>query len=263
MSDEPLDGHRVVVTRSNHQADQLMDALELAGAEVARLPLLDLAPSPDPEAVETTAARVRDYDWLAFTSSNAVHAFLPFVEPPLRTHIAVVGAATAKSVRAYGFEPVVEAAAPHAEGLADELLKKLAANDETVVTTVLVPQAEDARPDLVERLNAGGVEVTPLVVYSKGLPEEAPETARSLFGFEPIGWVTFTSPRIARHFVEVCQDIWEDRWELRRRELKALSIGPVTSAELRRLGFEPAAEAEKPSVEGLVAALIRAVSSTS
>jgi|tagenome__1003787_1003787.scaffolds.fasta_scaffold20960519_1 hypothetical protein len=42
----------------------------------------------------------------------------------------------------------------------------------------------------------------------------------------------------------------------RARELKAVSIGPVTSAELRRFGVEPAAEAERPGDEEMVAAVI-------
>jgi uroporphyrinogen-III synthase len=66
--------------------------------------------------------------------------------------------------------------------------------------------------------------------------------------------VTFTSPRIVRHFAE----LFGADWERRRGELRAASIGPVTSAELRRRGVEPAAEAARPGDEEMVAAVARA-----
>jgi uroporphyrinogen-III synthase len=95
------------------------------------------------------------------------------------------------------------------------------------------------------------------VLYDKRLPEEAPARAAELFSAAPIGWVTFTSPRIVRHFTE----LFGDGWNLRRTELRAASIGPVTSAELRHWGVEPAAEARRPEDEEMVAAVVRAVSS--
>jgi uroporphyrinogen-III synthase len=92
-----------------------------------------------------------------------------------------------------------------------------------------------------------------VVAYDKRLPPEAPRRAAELFATPPLGWVTFTSPRIVRHFAE----LFGTDWERRRGELRAASIGPVTSAELRRLGVEPAAEARQPSDEELVAAVAR------
>ena len=79
--------------------------------------------------------------------------------------------------------------------------------------------------------------------------------ARELFGGRSIGWVTFTSPRIARHFRRLAGEGWEDR----REELRAASIGPVTSAALRKLGVEPAAQATTPSETELVASIVAAV----
>ena len=66
--------------------------------------------------------------------------------------------------------------------------------------------------------------------------------------------MTFTSPRIVRHFAA----LFGADWERRRGELRAASIGPVTSAELRRRGVEPAAEADRPLDEALVAAVGKA-----
>jgi len=95
--------------------------------------------------------------------------------------------------------------------------------------------------------------VTPVVAYRKRLPAASRELARRLFAGTPLGWVTFTSPRIVRHFV----DLLGPSWKHRRQELRAISIGPVTSGELRRQGVEPAAEASRPSPQAMVRALLQ------
>jgi uroporphyrinogen-III synthase len=92
------------------------------------------------------------------------------------------------------------------------------------------------------------------VAYDKRLPSDAPARAAALFAGAPLGWVTFTSPRIARHFAGLFAD-----WDQRRPELLAASIGPTTTAALQSLGVEPAAEAARPGDRELVAAVIREV----
>jgi uroporphyrinogen-III synthase len=241
-----LAGLRVVVTRAEHQSEGLAAVFERAGARVERLPLLEVVPPADPRLLERAAADIASYDWLVFTSANAVEAFLPLTGP-LRSglRIAAVGPATAAALRAFGSEPHLTAGKAEAEGLAADLAPRIAGR------RVLLPQAADARPVLLQELKEAGAEAVAVVAYDKRLPPEAPIRAAELFADTPIGWVTFTSPRIVRHFAE----LFGADWERRRGELKAVSIGPVTSAELRRFGVEPAAEAERPGEEEMVAAV--------
>lgn len=251
MTGLPLAGQRVVVTRAAHQAGELRGVFETAGAEVALLPLLEVVPPADGTPLENAAAGLAAFDWLAFTSVNAVRAFLPRVaNRSLLPSVAAVGPATAETLRSLGVEPWVVAREARAIGLAKSLAPWLSAGDR-----IMIPQAEDARPDLAEGLAAAGAEVTTVVAYRKRLPAGAVAVIRQLFSTAPLGWVTFTSPRIVRHFVELLGATWDNR----RRELKAASIGPVTSDELRRLGVEPAAEADRPVAEELVLAVVRAV----
>jgi uroporphyrinogen-III synthase len=240
-----LAGVRVVVTRAESQAEGLAAAFAGAGARVETLPLLEVIPPSDLRLLERAAAEAALYDWIVFTSANAVAAFLPLVGGALRPRIAAVGAATAEALRAHGIEPQVTGRAD-AEDLAAALAPHAGRS------RVLLPQAADARPALAERLAAAGAEPVVVVAYDKRLPAAAPERARELFAGAPLGWVTFTSPRIVRHFVEL---LGED-WERRRPELRAVSIGPVTSAELRRRGVEPAAEARSPGDREMVDAVL-------
>ncbi len=248
----PLAGLRVVVTRAEHQADDLAAAFAGAGARVELLPLLAVVPPADPRPLERAATELALYDWLVFTSANAVEAFLPLTGGalPARVRVAAVGPATAAALRGFEVEPHLEARKADAEGLVADLAPHVARR-----RRVLLPQASDARPTLAEGLAAAGAEAVAIVAYDKRLPPEAPRRAAELFATEPLGWVTFTSPRIVRHFVELLSGDWERR----RGELLAASIGPVTSAELRRQGAEPAAEAARPGDEEMVAAVAAAV----
>jgi uroporphyrinogen-III synthase len=291
----PLAGVRVVVTRAERQAAGLAGAFAAAGAEVELLPLLEVAPPADPAPVARAAAELRLYDWVVFTSANAVHALLGamadgaggadravgaatvrgavgaagaggaapeggisprFAETlvasavlPPRLRVAAIGAATAAALRGAGVEPAVVAAAGEqsAAGLLAILLRHLDCGQR-----VLLPQAADALPTLRDGLLAAGIAAVAVVAYDKRLPPASPGRAAELFGGgRLLGWVTFTSPSVVRHFAGV----FGEEWQHRRGELRAASIGPVTTAELRRQGVEPAAEAASPGDDGLVAAV--------
>jgi uroporphyrinogen-III synthase len=239
-----------VVTRAEAQGEGLLAAFATAGAELAVLPLLEVVPPTDPRPLERAASELALYDWLVFTSANAVHAFLSLAGGalPPRLKVATVGTATAAAVREYEIEPEI-AGGTDAAALAAALALHVARR-----RRVLLPQAADAAPTLVEALAEAGAEPVAVVAYDKRLPEDAPERARALFADTPLGWVTFTSGRIVRHFV----GLFGDDWERRRPELLAASIGRVTSAELARHGVTPAAEATSPGDGELVAAVVAA-----
>jgi uroporphyrinogen-III synthase len=243
-----------VVTRAAHQAEGLAAAFAAAGADVETLPLLEICPPADPRPLERAATELALYDWVVFTSTNAVEAFLPLTGGalPPRLQVAAVGAATADALRGYEIEPHLTATGGRsdAEGLLAELAPRVSRQ-----RRVLLPQAADARPTLVEGLAAAGAEPIAVIAYNKRLPDDAAYQAWDLFAGFPLGWVTFTSPRIVRHFAE----IFGEAWEYRRPELRAASIGRVTTAELRRQGVEPAAEAAQPSDDAMVEAVVRAV----
>jgi uroporphyrinogen-III synthase len=249
---------RVTITRAAHQAEKLATAFRAAGFTVEHLPLLEVVPPADPRPLERAVYDLESYGWLVFTSANAVDAFLPLtggaLPPDLR--VAVVGPATAEALQKRGIEPGLTASRPDAEGLLADLAPLVAPLDGGT-QRVLLPQAADARPLLAEGLRRAGAEVAVVIAYDKGFPVEAPALAERLFRDSPVGWVTFTSPRIVRHFVDLFAEGSIGDWERRRPELLAASIGPVTSAELRRQGVEEIAEAETPGDEGLVRAVTR------
>ena len=71
----PLAGKRIVVTRAPEQAGELIHALEALGAEVLQLPTVSFAPPENPADFDAALARAADFDWILFTSQNAVRFF--------------------------------------------------------------------------------------------------------------------------------------------------------------------------------------------
>lgn len=250
-----LRGVRVVVTRPEGQAEGLIRGFREAGAEVEWLGLLEVGAPGDVEPLRRAAADVDCFRWVALTSANAVAPLFEFLPRGLPASVAVaaVGEATARALRAQGVEPRLVSTKGSGKGLAEEI----AGEGNLQGARVLLPVAADARPELAAGLRAAGAEVTEVIAYEKRLaPEAAPRAAALFPAGAPLGWVTFTSPRLARTFAELI-DRHAGGWEARRPTLLAASIGVTTSGELRRLGVEPAAEAATPGDAALVAAVVR------
>ncbi len=251
----PLAGVRVVVTRARHQAAPTVEAFRATGAQVELLPLIEVVPPADPRPLDRALTHLEGYDWIVFTSANAVDQLAARLAErgrslPATPRLAVIGAATAQALRAQGREPGVAAADPRAEGLAAALGPRLAPG-----ASVLLPQAADARDTLEAALRRLGANCERVAAYAKRTPPESRARAGEIFGTARLGWVTFTSPSIARAFA----GLWGEDWARRRRGLAAASIGPVTSDALLALGVEPAAEATSPGDEGMVEAVVAAV----
>jgi uroporphyrinogen-III synthase len=107
----PLQGRRILVTRAAHQAGKLSDALRKLGAVPVEVPVLEIQPPASFDALDHALRQLRTYNWLIFTSANAVHALVdrasaigavPAVLSTVR--VAAVGPATATAARDAGFQ---------------------------------------------------------------------------------------------------------------------------------------------------------------
>ena len=75
MKPLPLRGRRVLVTRRREQSETLCAAIQAAGGEAVVIPAIEIAPAPDPGDLDRAIGALGDYDWIVFTSANAVRAF--------------------------------------------------------------------------------------------------------------------------------------------------------------------------------------------
>jgi uroporphyrinogen-III synthase len=72
---------RVIVTRPQAEAHKWVKALQGAGYQAQSLPLIDILPAPQAQAVYDAWARIDQYDAVMFVSGNAVDHFFA-LKPP-------------------------------------------------------------------------------------------------------------------------------------------------------------------------------------
>ena len=243
---KPLAGTRVVVTRAVHQAEELARPLREQGAEVILLPLIGIAPPANPEPLRKAAASDA-YDWIIFTSANAVTAFaneLRQAGQDCKARVATVGSATRDAAKAHGFQVEL---VPESY-VAESLIKAFGSKD-LVGSRILIPSAAVTRDVVAPALRERGAHVDVVEAYRNVLPPEAPAQARAVFQPPYPDWVTFASSSAVTNLVNlVGTDVLN--------EPMLASIGPVTSNTARQHGLTVAAEARVHSVDGLVDAIV-------
>lgn len=219
----------------------------------------------DPLSFEVLNAALDDlsaFDWLLFTSANAVNVFAarragkalsPF-DPgsPRRPRIAAIGAATARALTAAGLPVDLLPLQAVAESFAEALLPYAHCGDGSPARFLLV-RAEDAREHLPETLRDAGAEVTVAPAYRTVVPAgTAARLREALTGPGAVQAVTFTSSSTARNLFALLADA---ACPLPADSIRA-SIGPITSATLQELGFPPHLEAAEATVESLAQSLV-------
>ncbi len=246
----PLHGVTVAVTRAREQISRVAARLRALGAEVVVAPVIRIQTLPGP------VPPLDSYDLICFTSPNGVDALFERIDAAgldtrsfparSRTRVAAIGPATARALRAHGIQTDVMPAKAVAESLAEALA-------DVPVSRALVVRAREARDVVPEALRDRGAEVDVVAVYETVVEQL---DADQIAAVAAADYLTFTSASTVRNLLEsVDGAAWLTEGESRPR---LVSIGPVTSAELREHGLEPDIEAEDHDIDGLIAAIVRA-----
>ena len=236
----PLAGLTVVVTRARAQASGLASRLRELGAKVVQAPVIRI------QALDGPPPSLQTYDLLCLTSPNGVRALFDRLAAAGRdaralagVRVAAIGPGTAAALREQGVIADVVPERFVAEGLVEALT-------DVPVTRVLVARAAQARDVLPDALRERGAEVDVMALYET---VAEPLSSSQLIEVADADYVTFTSASTVRFFFDAIGDRLSARARL-------LSIGPITSAALRQRGLEPAVEASRHDIDGLVQALI-------
>jgi uroporphyrinogen III methyltransferase/synthase len=232
----PLAGVSIAVTRARAQASGLAAKLRALGATVIEAPAIRIEP------LDVELPDLREHDLLVLTSPNGVDELFRHVRDARALAgptIAVIGPGTAAALLARGVQADVVPSRAVGEGLVDALAGRS-------FRRALVARAEEARDVVPDALRAAGTEVDVVALY-RTVAEPLSEDARAVaLGAD---WATFTSASSVRNFRAAAGTLDGPR---------LASIGPVTSAALRELGYEPSLEAIDHTPDGLIAALVAA-----
>ena len=248
----PLSGKRVIIPRAVEQARDTANALRERGAAPIALPMIEIAPPPDVARFARAVADLRRYDWVLFTSANAVEQLrseLDRLGLDARAFgaasVGVVGPKTAEALGQIGIKADLVAREFVGEGLAGAVLA------EGTPRRVLLLRALAGRDALPDALRASGSEVDVVAAYETKPLESSGAALRERIEAAQADAILFTSSSTVTSTLEA---LGADAAQLLSR-IALASIGPVTTRTLQDAGLEPTVQASAYTVDGLLDAL--------
>lgn len=253
----PLFGKRILVTRTREQASELVHRLEDLGANCLEGSTIALVPPNSWEPLDQELRRLAEYDWLLFTSINAIKFFFQrLTELGLDARdlkgpkIGVVGTTTAEMLQAHGLRADLVPEEFTGEGLAAALLKEGVAGKK-----VLLPRAAKAHEALPETLGEAGAMVTTVPVYRNVQPADYAEV-RAALEEKAIDCITFTSSSTVINFLEMLHCVDEAEQQRLLDGVKIATIGPITARTAVQNGLTIHIQPKTFTIPALVDAIL-------
>ena len=252
---KPLFGWRVLVPRTKEQAGSLSSRLRSYGSVPEEVPTISVEPPRNPQQMDKAIRGLVEgrYEWVAFTSVNAVRAVREkFDEYGLDARafsglkIAAVGDKTAEAMEAWGLRADL---VPAGEQSANGLLEDWPEYDELLdpINRVFLPRADIATETLVAGLVALGWEVDDVTAYRTVRATPPPAPTREAIKSGKFDAVVFTSSSTVRNLVGIAG-------KPHTSTIIAV-IGPATAKTAEEHGLRVDVLAPSPSAEVLADAL--------
>ncbi|HSM24926.1 MAG TPA: uroporphyrinogen-III synthase [Anaerolineaceae bacterium] len=240
-------GKGVLVTRPVNQAEKFAEQLIKEGAKPILFPTTKIVPDPiGQNQLLNCLGKINQYDWIIFTSQNAVVFFweewekidLSF-DKLKAIKIAAVGPVTKQKLNDLG---LTVTAMPDIY-IGEEIVNTLGG---VYNQHILIPRAEGARSALVEALNQAGAIVNQIILYKSITNSLDEKTWNNLEN--NVHYVTFTSASTVHGFFDLLGD---QALQYLKRRLVAC-IGPITAQTLLDYGISAQITAQTYTIEGLI-----------
>jgi len=252
---KPLYGWRILVPRTKEQSASLAARLRGYGAVSEEVPTISVEPPRNPQQMDKAVRGLVEgrYEWVAFTSVNAVKAVREkFEEYGLDARafsglkIAAVGEKTAEAIATWGIRPDL---VPSGEQSARGLVEDWPPYDEMLdpINRVFLPRADIATETLVAGLIELGWEVDDVTAYRTVRAAPPPAPTRDAIKTGKFDAVLFTSSSTVRNLVGIAGKP--------HPSTIIACIGPATAKTAEEHGLRVDVMAETPSVEVLADAL--------
>jgi len=262
QENRPLWGQRILVTRSRTQASTLVEKIRAWGGEAIEFPTIEIQTETDLEALYCAFEHMDSYDWLIFTSVNAVDIFFAQLREQGKDirilaglRIAAIGPATAARLQNLGLLIDIIPDEYKAEGIIEKLSSLI-----TTGERILLPRARGAREILPVSLKKMGAEVDECFLYQAVVPKPLAQQNERERLLEGVDYLTFTSSSTVSNFVKI---VGREQVETINKKVKVACIGPITAATAQENGFDVDVMANEYTIEGLVTALLMDVQSSS
>ncbi|MFB9527810.1 uroporphyrinogen-III synthase [Nonomuraea roseola] len=252
---KPLFGWRVLVPRTKEQAAGLSEQLRSYGAVPEEVPTISVEPPRTPQQMDRAIKGLVTgrYEWVAFTSANAVKAVREkFEEYGLDARafaglkVAAVGDATSQALVEFGVKPDL---LPTGEQSSEGLVAEWPPYDSMLdpINRVLLPRADISTDTLVAGLTELGWECDDVTAYRTVRAAPPPAPIREAIKGGGFDAVLFTSSSTVRNLVGIAG---------KPHNVTVIAvIGPQTAKTAEEFGLRVDVMADKPSASALAAAL--------
>ena len=252
MSDKPLAGKGIVVTRPARQAERLAALIRDAGGEPILYPVIEIRDVDNPDRLNDLIDRLDEFDLAVFISPNAAAKAFALIRErrpfPPGLSVAAVGPGTARELARLG---VAGAVAPSGHGDSESLLG-LPQLAQPQGRRVVIFRGDGGRELLAEELTARGALVEYATCYRRARPGLDPAPLLAAWAGARLAAFTVTSSEGLRNLCEMVGPA--GRTLLARTPV--FVTHPRIGETARKLGLLTVFVTEAPGDEGLVTALV-------
>ncbi len=279
MTDKPLSGIRIVVTRSKKQAATLSSKFRNLGAEVHEFPVISISPPESWQPLDQAIEKIKQYDWVLFASANAIDAFMARAaavgigkEELDFTKFAVIGPGTANALADRGIKPSF---CP-STFIAETLVAEFPEYPNLKGKRILWPRTNVGRAYVLDKMTEAGAIIDVVESYRTSLPpneQEIAERLTTLLRKSVIDVITLASAQSARNLRTILSIGLDKKMVDRNLDVPigmesitnalegvvVATIGPETSEAARKHLGRVDIEATVFTIDGLVDAVVEGV----
>lgn len=226
----------LICTYPEKEHDELAKTIIANGASVISMPLIEISPLPFqlPKDIST-------YDWIVFTSKNAVEPFAAKY-PVMTNKVAALGEKTAEKLIKLHYQPAFTGSGKSATDFGNEF-KKILQPDEKVLLVL-----GNLAPDTLTNLLGQYVQIDRVNVYQTTGVQFVNKNVLNKIKNDQYDALVITSPSA---YYELRKHLPESS-----SPLKIFSIGKTTTAALQKDEIEPLATSKEASYKGLANTII-------
>ena len=250
---KPLFGKNILVTRARTQSSKLAEKIMDLGGNPIEVPTIKIEKIENNLELEKEIENIKEYNYLILTSQNGVNIFfdkLNSMNLDIRVlsnlKICAIGPATAKELKNRGIIADIVPEKFVAESMCGELSSILKKEDK-----ILIPRGANARDLLVDKLSEICT-IKEVHTYKTVLEDENKEEIIRLLKEEIVDYITFTSSSTVSNFIDIIGKENIDKL----KNVKIISIGPITSNTAKELGLEVYKEPINYTINDLIDCII-------
>lgn len=241
----------ILVTKKSDEVKSSFEHLEKLCRKIIFLPTIKIVPTLNSNDDQLIRNRINEYDYLIFTSANAVKVFLDYYKNIIdfdKVKVVAIGKSTAKKCKDYGINVEIIPDTFSANGLLN-IFKEENIHEKNI----LIPGSAISRNELRDELQRFGANVDFIPIYDVQINHDYKKELDEIKNNQP-DIFAFTSPSSFHNFLKL-MNIAEPSDYFFQKTICA--IGNTTEEAITKYGLNVNVVPQNFSIEHLVDALIK------